>query len=188
MLGYRYQHLFCIFIYILNGDRFFSIISRCVLLVFITVLDFVAVLYMGKKHEENNFTRSFQESKKSSLCFPGHGPRSLQLGALSLHNCCSYLYIYKKCIYQDLSLYGELVMLSIPKQRYKKPHSQRYCVYSCWIIKILLMLDHKNTPQAILQEVKHTWYSCPHTDILSQPFSLVKTKRSLPETSFYNPK
>lgn len=59
------------FIYILSCDRFFSIISRIVLLVFITVLDFVAVLYTGKKHEENNFTRSFQESKEIKSMPPG---------------------------------------------------------------------------------------------------------------------
>lgn len=64
-------------IYILSSDRiFFHNFQTRILLVFVPVLDFAAVLYTGKKHGENSFTESFQESRKSSLCLPGIRPIS----------------------------------------------------------------------------------------------------------------
>lgn len=111
---------FSIFLYILSSDRiFFRNFQTRILLVFDPVLDFAAVLYTGKKHGENSFTASFQESRKLSLCLPGLRPRSQQLGALSLHTCHSHLF-KKKIHFSRFCLYGELVMLSIPKQCYNK--------------------------------------------------------------------
>lgn len=64
MPGYRYQHFFYIFIFLYFSDRLFSCnFQTCVLLVFITVLDFATVLYTGKKHGENRILlRGFKKA------------------------------------------------------------------------------------------------------------------------------
>lgn len=105
---------FSIFLYILSSDRiFFHNFQTRILLVFDPVLDFAAVLYTGKKHGENSFTASFQESRKLSLCLPGLRPRSQQLGALSLHTCHSHLF-KKKYISQDFVFMGSLLCYPFP--------------------------------------------------------------------------
>lgn len=170
---------FSIFLYILSSDRiFFRNFQTRILLVFDPVLDFAAVLYTGKKHGENSFTASFQESRKLSLCLPGLRPRSQQLGALSLHTCHSHLFKKKNTFLKILSLWGACYVIH-SQIVLQQTHSQCYCVF-------VFMLDcQSSTTQATLKEVKYTWHSPPHTEIPSRPFSPVKTKHSLLENSFY---
>lgn len=57
-----------LYFYMLSDVIFFS---SHILLVFVTVLDFEAVLFKRKKNGGNDLTDNFQESWKSSLCCPG---------------------------------------------------------------------------------------------------------------------